>query len=389
MENKIIDFVKRPEAIMQKGDGMYLYDTEGKAYLDMCAGWGSDILGHSPPLLQEVLAKQSRKLLNSGPLYYSEEQLAFAAELCRASGMGRAFFVNSGADANENALKLARKYGAKERGGACQLISLQGGFHGRTLSMMAATAKESWQKLFLPLPEGFVHVKPNLAAIEKAITKKTCAVMIELIQGEGGVNVMDEAFIKQLRELTSERGVLLIVDEIQTGMGRCGKLFLFEQYKIRPDILTLGKGLGAGYPMAAMLCCSSLNIFDAGDIGGTFNGQPLAMACGRAVLRVLGQKNLVAHAAEMGELLQSSLRRLGRENPFMGIKNIRGRGLLLAFDVAEGKAALLADGAFEKGLLVNALAASSIRLLPPLILSRADVDTFIRLFQETAAEVFS
>lgn len=362
----------RPDIVMAKGEGMTLYDTDGKAYLDFIGGWAVNSLGHSPAVLQQALAKQAATLVHASPGFYNKPQAEFAELLAEVSGMDKVFFTSTGAEANESAVKLARKHGALHLDGAYEIITLKNSFHGRTLAMMSATGKSQWEPLFAPKVNGFVHVPINdLDACFAAVTNNTCAIMVELIQGEGGVNALSEAYLYGLRKICDMYGILLIFDEIQTGLGRTGKLFAYQHYGIEPDILTLGKGIGAGFPLSAMLTKAQFDLFEPGEQGGTYTGQPLGMAAGLAVLRELLKRNLTANAEKQGHYLTSKLEELASRYP---ISNIRGKGLLLAFDVPGGSAPRLAAFCMSKGLLVNAPNASTIRLMPALIVEQHHID---------------
>ncbi|HWR29957.1 MAG TPA: aminotransferase class III-fold pyridoxal phosphate-dependent enzyme, partial [Negativicutes bacterium] len=265
-KKSILFTASRPDLIMTRGTGMYLWDTNGKSYLDFVGGWAVTSLGHSPAVITEALERQSRLLVNASPSFYNTSQLKFAKLLTDISCFDRVFFASSGAEANEGAIKLARKYGSLYRQGANEIITMVNSFHGRTLATMSATGKEKWADLFEPKVPGFIHVALNdLPALRSAITEKTCAIMLEPIQGEGGVFAADLAYMKALRTLCNELDILLIFDEVQTGLGRTGKLFAYEYYGIEPDVMTLAKGIGGGFPLAALLAKEKFNVFAAGD----------------------------------------------------------------------------------------------------------------------------
>ncbi|PWW05249.1 acetylornithine/N-succinyldiaminopimelate aminotransferase [Paenibacillus cellulosilyticus] len=375
-ENAVLFTAVRPAVIMEKGEGMYLWDTEGRSYLDFIGGWAVNALGHSPHVIQVALAAQSAQLVNASPGFYNKPMAQFAKQLTELTVFDRVFFGSSGAEANESAIKLARKYGAVHRGGAYEIITTLGGFHGRTLAMMSATGKPYWEPLFAPKVPGFRHVPFNdLDAMREAVSEQTCAIMIEPVQGEGGVHLADPAYVTGLRELCDEHGILLIFDEIQTGLGRTGKLFAYEHYGVEPDIMTLGKGIGGGFPLSAMLTKERYNLFEPGEQGGTYTGQPLAMAVGQAVVRAIVEQQLSENAKELGEYLQAGLKSIAKRYQ---LANIRGLGLLIAFDLSQPAAPRLAAAAMENGLIINASSASVIRLIPPLIVSHADVDEMLK-----------
>jgi len=371
-KTKLLKVTDRPETIMCKGQGMYLTDINNHEYLDFIGGWAVNCLGHSPRVLADVLARQSQLLINASPSFYNLPMLEFAELLTEQCCFERVFFTSTGAEANEGAIKLARKYGQLRKNGATEIITTQGGFHGRTLTTMSATGKEYWESLFEPKTKGFYKgIFNDFASIKKLSSDKTCAIMIEPIQGEGGVNVASDDFIQSLRDFCDKEKILLIFDEIQTGMGRTGKLFCYQHYGIEPDIMTLGKGIGGGFPLSALLAKEDLNIFQPGDQGGTYTGQPLAMSVGLAVLEELLGKDLVEHSRKMGELIKNSLNDLAQDYE---IENIRGKGLLIAFDLSQTKGDELVGKLFEDAVLINSPKANSIRLMPPLIITKAEVE---------------
>ncbi len=297
----ILFIANRPQVVMEHGEGMYVWDTEGKRYLDFIGGWAVTCLGHSPQVISDALLKQSGKLINVSPAFYNKPMVEFARLLTKLTGLERVFFGSTGAEANESAIKLARKYGSVHKGGAYEIITTNRSFHGRSLATMAATGKAGWEQMFTPQVPGFVKVPFNdIEAIAQAINRNTCAVLLELIQGEGGVYEVSLAYIQELRKLCSEQGILLIFDEIQTGIGRTGSMFAYEHYDVLPDVLTLAKGIGGGFPLSAMLVKEAYNLFEAGDQGGTYTGQPLAMAVGSAVVGEVIGRNLPQQAAEQG-----------------------------------------------------------------------------------------
>lgn len=379
--NKSILFTTmRPNIVMERGEGMYLWDTEGKAYLDFMGGWAVTSLGHCPSVLKEALINQSNTLINASPSFYNKPMIEFAKLLTDNSCFNRVFFANSGSEANEGAIKLARKYGAKFLNGAYEILTTINSFHGRTLATMSATGKEAWEDLYEPKVPGFKHVPLNdLEAIKAAITPNTCAIMFEPIQGEGGVNELNKNYIKALSNICKERGILLIFDEVQTGLGRTGKLFAYQHYEIEPDIMTLAKGIGGGYPLSALLAKESLNIFEPGDQGGTYSAQPLGMAAGLAVVSEIINKNLSYNAKVQGEYI---VKKLNEIKNIYGLKNIRGKGLLLAFDLPQNKGKEIVDKCLEEGLLLNSPRPSIIRLMPPLIITHEDTDIMFNILSK-------
>jgi len=381
----LMEITSRPAEVFLEGRGSWLIDARGKRYLDFVQGWAVNCLGHSPPALVEALAQQARKLMNCSPAYYNAPMIELARALARTSGLDQSFFANSGAEANEGAIKLARKWGALHKGGAYEIITMEHAFHGRTLATMSASGKPAWEKLFEPKVPGFPKVPLNdLAAVEAAVTEKTVAVMVEPIQGEAGVYEASDAFLRGLSSLTKERGILLVLDEIQTGMGRTGRLFGFEHAGIRPDVMTLGKGLGGGVPLAALVAHRDVCCFAHGDQGGTFNGNPLMAAVGCAVIAELTKPGFLERVAETGAYLASKLAALGERHGFGGV---RGRGLLLALDLKREIGASIVERAREKGLLINGPRPDCLRFMPALTVTRAEVDEMIALLDQVCGEV--
>ena len=380
----ILFTANRPDIVMEKGHGMHLWDTEGRKYLDFIGGWAVTCLGHCPSVMRDALVKQAGTLINASPTFFNAPMLSFADLLTRLSGFDKVFFASSGAEANESAVKLARKYGALKKNGAYEVITTLNSFHGRTLAMMSATGKKHWETLFAPKVPGFIHVPYNdLEAVKEVITPKTCAIMLEPVQGEGGVHPATDAYLAGLRTLCDQEGILLIYDEIQTGIGRTGKLFAFEHSGVRPDIFTLAKGLGGGYPISAMLTTEALDIFEPGDQGGSYCAQPLGMAVGEAVVTEVVNGGWVKNAHEMGEYMKELLEALGKElgkapNGKPYISDIRGKGLLVAFDLPDNTGACVVQYAMAKGLLINSPQPASIRLMPPLIVDQNDMDCMIK-----------
>ncbi len=368
----LMEITRRPAITFTHGRGGLLWDSEGNRYLDFIQGWAVNCLGHSPPAVARALAEQSARLLNCSPAYYSEPMMRYANALTAAAGLERVFFANSGAEANEGAIKLARKWGAKHRGGTYEIVTTVGGFHGRTLATMSASGKAGWDGLFEPKVAGFPKVPLNdLAAVEAAVGDRTAAVMLEPIQGESGVWPADDGYLRSLRALADRRGILLILDEIQTGMGRTGSLFCFEHAGVRPDIVTLGKGIGAGTPLAALLAREEVCCFEPGDQGGTYNGNALMAAVGHAVLEELTADGFLERVCEAGAALRRGLESLSGK---YGLGGVRGRGLLLALDLtprSDGFA--LVEKALAKGLLLNAPAPDALRFVPALNVTDAEI----------------
>jgi acetylornithine/N-succinyldiaminopimelate aminotransferase len=371
---------QRPEILFERGEGSWLFDSTGKAYLDFIQGWAVNCLGHSPVEIRDALVAQSAKLINPSPAFFNGPMIELAGLLTAHSSFDRVFFANSGAEANEGAIKLARKWGRLKRNGAWQIITFDHSFHGRTLATMSASGKPGWDTLYAPQVPGFPKADLNdLASVEALICSETVAVMLEPVQGEGGVIPADPAFLKGLRELTQKHGILLIVDEVQSGMGRTGRLFAHQHAGIEPDIMTLGKGIGGGVPLAALMATESVSCFEPGDQGGTYNGNPLVSAVGVAVMRRLTAPGFMEAVAARGEYLSQRLGDLSHKH---GLRGERGVGLLraLVLDRDRGpdlvKAALNAAPA---GLLLNAPRPALLRFMPSLTVSEAEIDQMIEM----------
>src|SRR5215218_2036603 len=317
----LMNITARPPAVFVKGDGAYLWDDSGKRYLDFIQGWAVNCLGHSPAVIADALAAQAKLLLTPSPAYFNEPSLKLAKALTDQSCFDQVFFTNSGAEANEGAIKLARKYGTLHKNGAYEIITFDGGFHGRTLATMAASGKKAFEPLFEPKVPGFPKAQLNdIASVEKLIGDKTIGVMLEPVQGEAGVWPATNDFMRELRALTKKHGLLLIVDEIQTGIGRTGPLFGYEHAEIEPDIMTLGKGIGGGVPLGALLATNAASCFEHGDQGGTFNGNPLMCAAGLAVMREVAQPAFLKAVTETGLFLASELQRVSARHGLGGVR---------------------------------------------------------------------
>ena len=371
----LMKITDRPPVVMVEGHGSWLRDEEGKRYLDFVQGWAVNCLGHSPAAIAETVAFQAGRLVNCSPAYYNAEMAQLATRLAAASRLAQVFFCNSGAEANEGAIKLARKWGARYRNGAHEIITMDHGFHGRTLATMAASGKAAWEALFEPKVSGFTKVRlGDLDAVKGAITPCTVAVMLEPIQGEAGVYPAGDEFLRGLRALTAEAGLLLILDEIQTGIGRTGRFLAYEHAGIAPDILTLGKGLGGGVPLAALVAAEAVCCFEPGDQGGTFNGSPLMTAIGNAVVETVNQPAFLADVAGKGEYLMDRLRRLSAQ---LGHGEVRGRGLLIALELKGTDAGKVSRTAMDRGLLINAPRPDTLRFMPALNVTRDEIDEML------------
>ena len=375
----LMKITDRPPVVMVEGHGSRLRDEDGKSYLDFVQGWAVNCLGHSPTVIAETVAFQARRLINCSPAYYNAEMAQLATRLVEASGLAQVFFCNSGAEANEGAIKLARKWGARYRAGAHEIITMDHGFHGRTLATMAASGKAAWEPLFEPKVSGFVKVPlGDLDAVKRAITPRTVAVMLEPIQGEAGVFPAGDEFLRGLRAVTAEAGLLLILDEIQTGIGRTGRFLAFEHAGVVPDILTLGKGLGGGVPLAALVAAEMACCFEYGDQGGTFNGSPLMTAIGNAVVETVSSPAFLADVTAKGEYLAQRLRELSAR---LGHGEVRGRGLLLALELKGTDAGKVSRCAMDRGLLINAPRPDTLRFMPALNVTRDEIDEMLILLE--------
>lgn len=365
-------FGDRTPVCFTHGKGMTLYAENGKEYQDFFAGIAVSVLGHSHPILTNALKAQVDRLLHTSSLYYIESQARLAETLATRSSADRIFFANSGAEANEGAIKLAKIYHHKKGSGKHEVITLQKSFHGRTLATVAATGQEKYQKPYAPLVPGFKHVPINdIDAFSAAVTEKTAAVILEPIQGESGVHVLTNEYLATVRKICTDNDIILIFDEVQTGIGRTGKLFAYEHTGITPDIFTLAKALGGGVPIGAV-CAKEFvaSAFSPGDHGGTFGGGPLATTAGLAVFEALDRENLIENAALMGTYFREKLTDIG-------IENVRGRGLMLGIPV-NGNAKKVTAEMFSRGYLVGAVGDDTLRVLPPLIIGKNNIDNFVK-----------
>ncbi|MGB2854841.1 MAG: aspartate aminotransferase family protein [Dehalococcoidia bacterium] len=369
----LMNTFKRLPVTLVRGQGARVWDDEGRGYLDFIGGLAVDVLGHSHPELTKAISEQAHTLIQTSNLVYSVPQIRLAELLVENSCFDKVFLCNSGAEATEGAVKLARRYGKLRLDGAYEVITTMNSFHGRTLAMVAATGQPKFQESYTPLPEGFANVAyDNIDAIKKATGRKTCAVMLEAIQGEGGVNIPNDDYLKKVRAWCDERGILFILDEIQTGMGRTGTLFAYQQSGIEPDIMTLAKGLGGGVPIGAFLAKDEVSVFAPGDHGSTFGGNPLTCAAGYTTLKYILEQNVVENCLSVGNYLMSRLLRLKEKYDF--IVEVRGRGLLIAMEFSSDIAENVVKDCLQERLLINAVKPSAIRFMPPLIIGEKEVD---------------
>lgn len=369
----LMSVAPRPDIVFVRGEGAWLVDAGGRRYLDWVQGWAVNCLGHAPAVLVDALARQAATLINPGPAFYNAPALELAGLLARLSGLDQVFLASSGAEANEGAIKLARKWGQLHKHGAYRIVTFENSFHGRTLATMSASGKPGWDTLFAPQVPGFPKARLNdIASVERLLDADTVAVMLEPIQGEAGVIPATAEFLGELRQLCDARELLLILDEVQTGCGRTGDLFAHQALGVRPDIMTLGKGIGGGVPLAALLASDRCACFAPGDQGGTYCGNPLMAAAGAAVLGKLSEPGFLdttrTRAADLAEGLQALARSAN-------LGEVRGRGMLLALDLGRLDAHAVVDAARELGLLLNAPRPHCLRFMPALNSTAAEIAT--------------
>jgi acetylornithine/N-succinyldiaminopimelate aminotransferase len=375
----------RPDIVFVRGAGSYLFDSRGRRYLDWVQGWAVNCLGHSPAAVVQALCAQAAELINPSPAFYSAPLLALAERLTGHSCFDHAFFANSGAEANEGAIKLARKWGQLHKHGAFEIITFADGFHGRTLATMSASGKRGWDRLFAPQVSGFPKARLNdLDSVKALVGPDTVAVILEPIQGEAGVIVADREFLRGLRRLCDEQGLLLIVDEVQTGCGRTGTLFAYQYYGIEPDIMTLGKGLGGGVPISALLAKQACSCFVPGDQGGTFCGNPLVCAAALSVVESLTADGFLEQSRAVGLHLEAGLREISAK---FGLGRVRGRGMLLALELGFDGAPQIVERARERGLLLNAPRPHCLRFMPALNTTTAEVAEGIGILSRVVSDL--
>lgn len=367
-ERYLMQVGRRLPVTFVRGHGCLVWDDTGREYLDLVAGIAVNLLGHSHPEVAAAVARQAAILIHTSNLYFTEPQVELARRLVELSFPSRVFFCNSGAEANETAIKIARKWGMRNRDGAYNIITTTGSFHGRTLAAVTAGGQHKYSDPFKPLPEGFVHVPYNdLAALQAATDSKTVAVMLEPVMGEIGIVPAAPGYLEAVRRWCDEKNLLLILDEVQTGLGRTGRWFAHQHHGIAPDVMTLAKGLGGGVPIGACLANRRADVLEPGDHGSTFGGNPLACAAALALLHVVERDGLVGHAAEMGGVLHEAISDLGA-------KEVRGLGLMQAFEFEDARAKPFQLACLEAGLIVNAVDDHTVRLVPPLILGTAEIE---------------
>ncbi len=376
--------VSRLPAVFTRGQGAYLYDADGQEYLDFLSGIAVLALGHSHPRLVAAMQRQAEKVLHVSNYFFLEEQVELAEKLRELSGLDRVFFCNSGAEANEAAIKLARKYGRK-LGGKYEIITAVNSFHGRTMGALAATGQPKYQEMFSPLPEGFRYAPLNdLAAWEEAINDRTCAVLVEPVQGEGGVYPASKEFLQGLAELCRKHRLLLMMDEVQTGLGRTGRFFAWQHAGVKPDVLTLAKALGHGIPFGALLAREEVAVLEPGDHSTTVGGGGMAFAVALEVLRIMEEEDLPDRAGQLGRELTALFGEWQRKLPV--IKEVRGLGLMLALELS-CPAKPVVEACLKRGLVINAVTPTTLRLLPPLNISREDLKKGLDLLYEVLANM--
>jgi acetylornithine/N-succinyldiaminopimelate aminotransferase len=377
----LMPITRRPETVFVEGTGSWLTDSAGARYLGFVQGWAVNTLGHGHPAILDAIRHQAERLINPSQIFYNQPMIELAGLLVAHSAFDQVFFANSGAEANEGAVKLARKWGSLHRGGAYKIITFENAFHGRTLAMMSASGKPGWDSLFAPKVPGFTRVPFNdVRAVADAVDADTVAVMLEPILGEAGVIPATASFVQDLRALTREKDLLLIFDEVQTGMGRTGTLFAYQQIGVEPDIMSLGKGIGGGVPLSALLTTEAVSCFEPGDQGGTYNGNPLVCAVGIAVLRTLLSPGFLSGVQARGQYLRQGLADLATRH---GLGAVRGHGLLLGLDTRGRDAVDIATRAFRNGLLINAPRGDTLRFMPALSVAEEEIDRMLEILEAT------
>jgi len=378
--------VERLPITIVRGQGARVWDENGREYLDFVAGWAVNNLGHCPSVVVEAVTKQTQTLIQTSNQFYTIPQIQLAEILIQNSCLDKVFFCNSGAEANEGAVKLARRYGKRYLDGAYEVITAMNSFHGRTLSMVAATGQPKFQQPYAPLPVGFINVEyNNIEAIKEATTSQTCAIMLEPIQGEGGVNLPGADYLAAVRAWCDQKGILLIFDEIQTGIGRTGSLFAYEQYGIEPDVMTLAKGLASGIPIGAILAKDKASVFTPGDHGSTFGGNAVTCAAGYATLKYIIDNDVAGNAKRVGQYFTGKLEQLRQK--FQFITDVRGCGLLIAMEFSSDIAGSMVKTCLDKGLLVNRVKPNTLRFMPPLTIGNSEVDEVLGILDEVLSSI--
>jgi acetylornithine/N-succinyldiaminopimelate aminotransferase len=378
---------RRVPVVFERGEGVYLYDVNGKKYLDFFAGFAVDCLGHSHPVMLKALQEQAAKLIQTSQVYYTIPQYQLAELLIKNSCLDKIYYGSSGSEACEGAVKLARRWGATKLNGAYEVITMLESWHGRTLAMTAATGQPFYQDMYQPIPTGFKNVPLNdIEALKKATTDKTCALMMELVQGEGGVHPADPNYVIEVRRWCNEKNLLLIFDEVQTGIGRTGTFYCYQQYGVEPDVMCLAKGMGGGIPISAVLCTDRANVFVPGNHGGTYCGNALMCAVSYAVVKYVLENNIPEHVQMVSKHFFKNLEELRAKYPTI-ITDVRGRGLLVGIGLAKDIAGNVMTNCFNEGLLVNAVKPNTIRVVPPLIITNKEADMATEILDKAFAKL--
>lgn len=383
----LMDTYNRYPIMLVRGEGTRVWDSEGNAYLDFVAGIAVNSLGHCHPALVEAIKKQAETLIHCSNLYWNEKQIELARMISENSFGGKVFFANSGAEANEGAIKLARKYASLKYGGKrYKIITAKNSFHGRTFGALTATGQEKYHKGFGPLLAGFKYVPLNdIEAIYEAVDDEVCAIMLEVIQGEGGIHEATPEYVKAVRKICDENDLLFILDEVQTGIGRTGKLFGYEHYSVVPDIMTLAKGLGGGFPIGAIIAKEDKAVFEPGDHASTFGGNPLACAAGIAVLNEVTKDGFLESVDKKGKYFREGLETLQKKHKV--VKEIRGKGLMVGCELDLEDASEIVLKALEKGLLINSVSHNVLRFVPPLIVTEEEIDEALQILDDVLSEI--
>ncbi|MDI3518287.1 MAG: acetylornithine/N-succinyldiaminopimelate aminotransferase [Caldanaerobacter sp.] len=383
----LMDTYNRYPIMLVKGEGTRVWDSEGNAYLDFVAGIAVNSLGHCHPALVEAIKKQAETLIHCSNLYWNEKQIELARMISENSFGGKVFFANSGAEANEGAIKLARKYASLKYGGKrYKIITAKNSFHGRTFGALTATGQEKYHKGFGPLLAGFKYVPLNdIEALYEAVDDEVCAIMLEVIQGEGGIHEATPEYVKAVRKICDENDLLFILDEVQTGIGRTGKLFGYEHYGVVPDIMTLAKGLGGGFPIGAIVAKEDKAVFEPGDHASTFGGNPLACAAGITVLNEVTKDGFLESVDKKGKYFREGLETLQKKHKV--VKEIRGKGLMVGCELDLEDASEIVLKALEKGLLINSVSHNVLRFVPPLIVTEEEIDEALQILDDVLSEI--
>ncbi|MBI1886098.1 MAG: aspartate aminotransferase family protein [Chloroflexi bacterium] len=377
---------KRLPVTLVRGEGTRVYDEKGREYLDFVAGIAAVSLGHCHPEVVRAVQEQAGTLMHVSNFYYSIPQVRLAQLLCENTCLDKVFFCNSGAEAVEGCIKLARKWGKEKRNGAYEIIVAENAFHGRTLATVAAAGAEKYRAPFTPLPEGFVRVPFNdIDAIREATSRRTAAVLLEPVQGEGGVNFPADGYLQAVRAWCDQAGILLMFDEVQSGMGRCGRLFAYQLFGVEPDVMAVAKGLGGGFPIGAFLAKDHCAVFAVGEHGTTFGGNPLACHVGFTVLKYMLDHDIPGQAAQRGRHLERRLRSLADRHPL--VTEVRGAGLLWALELARESAEEGVALAIQEGLLINNVKPSALRLMPPLTVTEEEVDQAVEVLDRVLSRL--